>query len=314
MTQEKKLPQFLYSMLPHFWQRVEARKYSASAQALMMHFAGFLFGFHKTEAKISYSILQRYSGLSRPTVIKACKELVDGGLITHRVENNISIFGVVIDEDEELKKIQKHVNKELNTGKESLPPDSQEIITSQNSLLAKPLTSKDSLPPPSQNSLHIKDSPLLKKGLAKERANAGFFDDVFFDFEKGEFHMSPEQEAKYEELYEKRIKSLGLDMTQIYQKACKKIIERRNTDSEVKKPGVWLDRYFRDASYGDVFKYGAQSKEEKKNFESNYEFWCSLSHYTDMRVSGRFLLVNDKEYNFYSSPEIFKEAFINYEF
>jgi CRP-like cAMP-binding protein len=95
MSQEKKLPPFLFSMQPHSWQRVEARKFSASAQTMMFHFVGFLFGFHKTEAKISYSILQEYSGLSRPTVIRACKELVDGGLITHRVENNISIFGVV---------------------------------------------------------------------------------------------------------------------------------------------------------------------------------------------------------------------------
>lgn len=99
MTKEEKLPPFLYSMLPHSWQRVEARKYSASAQCMMLHLAGFLFEGHKTEAKISYSILEKFSGLSRPTVIKACRELVDGGLITHKVENNISIFSVVKDED-----------------------------------------------------------------------------------------------------------------------------------------------------------------------------------------------------------------------
>lgn len=319
MTQIKKLPQFLYSMQPHCWQRVEARKYSASAQTMMFHFVGFLFGFHKSEAKISYSILQEYSGLSRPTVIKACKELVDGGLITHRVENNISIFGVVFDEDEELQNMQKRVNKEISTGKESLPPDSQEIITSKESLPAKPLTSKESLPPPSQNSLHIKERPKekpIKKslGLFAREAGAGFFDDVTFDFDKKVFVMSNEHEAKYCELYEKRIKSLGLDMTEIYQKACKKIMERKNTSSEVKKFGVWLDIFFRDWSYGDVYQKGAQSEAEHKNFEANYNFWCSLPDYTDMRVSGRYLITNGKEYNFYSSPEVFKEAFVNYEF
>jgi hypothetical protein len=312
MTQEKKLPPFLFSMQPHSWQRVEARKFSASAQTMMFHFVGFLFGFHKTEAKISYSILQEYSGLSRPTVIRACKELVDGGLITHRVENNISIFGVVFDEDEEFQKIQKRVNKEIITGKESLPDDNQEIITSKESLPEKPVTSKESLPPTSQNSLHIKEGRerSLKKGLG---LSADFFDAVSFDFDKKVFDMTQEHEDKYTELYNKKIESLGLNMTEIYQDACKRVVERQNTKREVKNFGKWLDNFFKDASYGNVFKRGAQNKAEQKNFDTNYELFCSLEHYKDMKVSGIFLIVKGKEYNFYSAPEIFNEAFRDHE-
>lgn len=311
MSQEKKLPPFLFSMQPHSWQRVEARKFSASAQTMMFHFVGFLFGFHKTEAKISYSILQEYSGLSRPTVIRACKELVDGGLITHRVENNISIFGVVFDEDEEFKKIQKRVNKEIITGKESLPDDTQEIITSKESLPEKPPTSKESLPPPSQNSLHNKEDPLFKeKSAINKRLNAGFLDKIYFDFETKNFVNTEELNKYVVDEYLERIHHFNIDPQDVYDKACKNIVERVNTRNEVKKAGVWLLSLFRDASYGNVYKYGATNAIEKKNFETNYELFCSLKDFSNMRVDKRFLIVKGKEYNFYSAPEIFKEALV----
>jgi len=311
MTQEKKLPPFLFSMQPHSWQRVEARKFSASAQTMMFHFVGFLFGFHKTEAKISYSILQEYSGLSRPTVIRACKELVDGGLITHRVENNISIFGVVFDEDEEFQKIQKRVNKEIITGKESLPDDTQEIITSKESLPEKPPTSKESLPPTSQNSLPNKEDPLFKeKSAINKRLNAGFLDKIYFDFETKNFVNTEELNKHVVDEYLQRIHHFNIDPQDVYDKACKNIVERVNTRNEVKKAGVWLLSLFRDASYGNVYKYGATNAIEKKNFETNYELFCSLKDFSNMRVDKRFLIVNGKEYNFYSSPEIFAEALV----
>lgn len=297
-------------MLPHFWQRVEARKYSASAQCMMLHLAGFLFGWHKTEAKISYSILERFSGLSRPTVIKACKELVDGGLITHRVENNISVFGVVIDEDKELEKIQKHVNKELNTGKDSLLEDtlneSQEIITSQNSLLVETPTSKDSLLASGKRILPIKELPFKKKSLAKEKLDASFLDKISFNFERGQFENTDELNEFVVKEYLERIRHFGYDAQKIYDDACETIVRRRGTRHEVKKPGIWLCNLFKDASYGNVYKYGHTSEAEKRNFEVNYRFFCSLESYEDMRIEGRFLIYKNREFSFYSSPETFR--------
>ena len=320
MSQEKKLPPFLYSMLPHSWQRVEARKYSASAQCMMLHLAGFLFGWHKTEAKISYSVLEKFSGLSRPTVIRACRELVEGRLITHRVENGISIFGVFIEEDLELKKVQDHVEKEIKNGKDALSTktfeqnETQEIFTSQNSLLAKPLTSQNSLPPASQNFLPIKETLHIKKSISKEREPlAGIFlEKIYFNYETRKFENVDGLQKFVTREYFERIRHFGLDGQKIYDDACESIFQRKGTPLEVKKPGFWLLSIFKDASYGNVFKCGATNAAEKDNFVTNYALWCSVTNYKDFQVSGRFLCVKDKEFNFYSSPEIFRKVLEGY--
>ncbi len=311
MKEEFFVPNF--TQAPNYFFDELLKELSSTEVHVMCAIIRKTYGWHKAEDRISFSQLTQATGLALSTVQNAIKKLVEKGIIVSKIVNGIRAYSFIVKKENEVTNKESLRDQQQNN---SYIPNAGIDTVQNNSYIPESGIGVYRIPvtPPLPLNGNTERTAFLNKDSKIKEPNAGFFDDVFFDFEKGEFHMSPEQEAKYEELYEKRIKSLGLDMTQIYQKACKKIIERRNTDSEVKKPGVWLDRYFRDASYGDVFKYGAQSKEEKKNFESNYEYWCSLPHYTDMRVSGRFLLVNNKEYNFYSAPEIFKEAFINYEF
>ncbi len=323
MSQTKKLPFFNYDMNPRSWTRKEMRKMSGNTWKVLCLVGTFTIGFQRREAKISLSLMEDYCGMCRKTCIKSAKELVEMGLITHEIIDGISVYGVVFEDDLDNEKLnnaykkEKKIaesgfneeNQENNTSVNSTLDEVQEISTSGNITLAKGVTSVNFTPEGSVNSAQNIDGLLSKRKSAIYRGlNAGFLDKIYFDFETKNFVNTEELNKYVVDEYLQRIHHFNIDPQDVYDKACKNIVERVNTRNEVKKAGVWLLSLFRDASYGNVYKYGATNAIEKKNFETNYELFCSLKDFSNMRVDKRFLIVNGKEYNFYSSPEMFKEA------
>lgn len=319
MTQIKKLPVYNFDMIPKVWSRKEMRKMSGNAWKVLSLVGTFTIGFQRREAKISLSLMEDYCGMCRKTCIRAAKELVELGLITHEVIDGISVYKVIFEDDtdneqleEAYKKEKKLVdsNSETQASVNSTLVGVQEISTSVNITLAEGVTSVNFTPEGSVNSAqNIDDLFSNKKSAIYKGLNAGFLDKIYFDFEKKNFVNTEELNKYVVDEYLERIHHFGIDPQDVYDKACKNIVERVNTRNEVKKAGLWLLSLFRDASFGNVYKYGATNANEKKNFETNYELFCSLKDFSNMRVDKRFLIVKGKEYNFYSSPEIFKEAF-----
>lgn len=318
MTQIKKLPVYNFDMIPKIWSRKEMRKMSGNAWKVLSIVGTFTIGFQRREAKISLSLMEDYCGMCRKTCIRAAKELVELGLITHEVIDGISVYKVIFEDDtdteqlEEAYKREKKIaesNSETEASVNSTLVGVQEISTSVNITPAEGVTSVNFTPGGSVNSAqNIDDLFSNKKSAIYKGLNAGFLDKIYFDFENKNFVNTEELNKYVVDEYLERIHHFGIDPQDVYDKACKNIVERVNTRNEVKKAGVWLLSLFRDASFGNVFKYGATNAIEKKNFETNYELFCSLKDFSNMRVDKRFLIAKDKEYNFYSSPEIFKEA------
>lgn len=318
MTQIKKLPVYNFDMIPKVWSRKEMRKMSGNAWKVLSLVGTFTIGFQRREAKISLSLMEDYCGMCRKTCIRAAKELVELGLITHEVIDGISVYKVIFEDDtdneqleEAYKKEKKLVdsNSETQASVNSTLEDTQEISTSVNITPAEGVTSVNFTPEGSVNSAqNIDDLFSNKKSAIYKGLNAGFLDKIYFDYDSNNFVGTEELNKYVVDEYLERIRHFGLDAQEVYNKACVDFVRRKNTRHEVKKAGVWLLSLFRDASFGNVFKYGATNANEKKNFETNYELFCSLKDFSNMRVDKRFLIVKGKEYNFYSSPEIFKEA------
>jgi phage replication O-like protein O len=314
MSQEKKLvPNF--TQTPNVFFDEWLTELSSSEIHVLCAIIRKTYGWRKEEDKISFSQLKSMTNLALSTIQNAIKKLIERGIIASRIVDGICSYSFVLEtphNEMEKNLPDKKINTIPNSGK-GIVQNNSYIPNSGKEVYRNPVT------PPIPNSGNTKES--LEKKEIKESLSLfiredgfGCFDSVNFDFDKKIFVMTPEQEKKYYDRYEKKIESLGLKMFEVYQKACKKVVERQNTDKEVKRFGVWLDIFFKDASNGNVYKKGALDEAEQKNFDTNYEFFCSLSHFKGMKVSGKYLFVKNKEYNFYSSPEIFKEAFKDYEF
>ncbi len=323
MTQIKKLPVYNFDMIPKIWSRKEMRKMSGNAWKVLSIVGTFTIGFQRREAKISYSLLEDYTGMCRKTCIRAAKELVELGLILHEVIDGISVYKVIFEDDtdteqlEEAYKREKKLvesNSETEASVNSTLEDTQEIITSVNSTLVKGGGSVNSTLEGSVKNAHNIQNGFLNKKTAIYNGHAGFLDKIYFDYDTNNFVGTEELNKYVVDEYLERIQNFGLDGQEIYNKACVDFVRRKNTRHEVKKAGIWLLSLFRDASFGDVYKYGATSQVEKNNFKVNYELYCSFPHFRDFRLEQRrFLIVKGKEYSFYSSPEIFREAFKDYE-
>ncbi len=319
------LPNF--TQAPNYFFDVLLNQLSSTEVHVMCAIIRKTYGWHKAEDKISFSQLTQATNLALSTVQSAIKKLIDKGIVVSRIVDGVRAYSFLV---------EKKTLESQSTSKEPLPAKSEQNATEDkqqnnsyipnngidnaqnNSYIPASGMEVYRIPvtpplPESGNTERTAEKKELKKGLGLLADRAGFFDAVSFDFDKKVFDMTQEHEDKYTELYKKKIESLGLNMTEIYQDACKRVVERQNTNREVKNFGKWLDNFFKDASFGNVFKRGAQNKAEQKNFETNYELFCSLEHYKDMKVSGIFLIVKGKEYNFYSAPEIFKEAFRDHE-
>lgn len=318
MTQIKKLPVYNFDMIPKIWSRKEMRKMSGNAWKVLSLVGTFTIGFQRREAKISLSLMEDYCGMCRKTCIRAAKELVELGLITHEVIDGISVYKVIFEDDtdsEQLEEAYKREKKLVDSNSETQASVNstlvgvQEISTSVNITPEEGVTSVNFTPGGSVNSTQNKDDLFSnKKSAIYKGLNAGFLDKIYFDYDSNNFVGTEELNKYVVDEYLERIRHFGLDAQEVYNKACVDFVRRKNTRHEVKKAGVWLLSLFRDASFGNVFKYGATNANEKKNFETNYELFCSLKDFSNMRVDKRFLIVKGKDYNFYSSPEIFKEA------
>lgn len=270
------------------------------------------YGWHKAEDKISFSQLTQATGLALSTVQNAIKKLVDKGIVVSKIVDGIRAYSFIVNKENEVTSKDSLLENEQNN---SYIPDNGIDTVQNNSYIPDSGIGVYRIPvtPPLPFSGNTERTTFLKKD-SKINPLAGFLDKIYFDYDTNNFVGTEELNKYVVDEYLERIQHFGLDAQEIYNKACVDFVRRKNTRHEVKKAGIWLLSLFRDASFGDVYKYGATSQVEKNNFKVNYELYCSFPHFRDFRLEQRrFLIVKGKEYSFYSSPEIFREAFKDYE-
>lgn len=269
------------------------------------------YGWHKAEDQISFSQLTKATGLALSTVQKAIKKLVDKGIIVSKIIDGVRAYSFIVKKEQEL------------TSKNSLPDDEQinsyipqyGIDNVQNNSYI-PQYGRGGLPQYGMGGIpqygNTKETPLKKESKTKGPLADFFMEKISFNFETKKFENVEELDRFVAKEYLERIRHFGLDAQKIYDDACDTIFQRKGTPLEVKKPGKWLLSIFKDASYGNVFKFGATNEIEENNFLINYDLWCSWPDYKEFQVSGKFLCANKKEFSFYSSPEIFKKVLEDY--
>lgn len=299
------LPNF--TQAPNYFFDVLLNQLSSTEVHVMCAIIRKTYGWHKAEDKISFSQLTKATGLALSTVQNAIKKLVDKGIVVSKIVEGVRAYSFIVNKENEVTSKESLLDEEQNN---SYIPNPGIDTVQNNSYIPESGMGVYRIPvtPPLPSNGNTERTAFLNKDSKIKEPIAGFLDKVFFNFSTCEFENGDEVVPIFVELFEKRIESFGSSMSEVYQKACETIIRRKNTRHEVKKHGKWLYNFFLDASFGNVFKYGATNAIEKKNFETNYELFCSLKDFSNMRVDKRFLIVKSKEYSFYSSPEIFREA------
>jgi len=289
-----------FTQTPNYFYDVLLKELSSTEVHVLCAIIRKTYGWHKAEDRISFSQLKKETGLALSTVQSAIKKLVDKGIVISKIVDGISCYTFLV-EREEIKE-----DREEDSNNSCIPPNGMDIVQSNSYI------------PPNGMGVYretvgggYRDSVTQKsavKEILKEKLKpiASFLDKISFNFETKQFENTDELQEFVTREYLERIKHFGYDAQKIYDDACETIVRRRGTRHEVKKPGIWLCNLFKDASFGNVYKYGHTSEVEKRNFEVNYRFFCSLESYENIRVEGRFLIYKNREFSFYSSHEVFR--------
>ncbi len=128
------IPNDLFDMLPELGEALTK---------FLLAICRLTFGYHRDRARASLTKLQKMTGLSRPSVVKAANQALELGLVEKIKDGGVNEWVVNVVNHQELGLVKK-----LNqTSKEALPPSIKEKETNNNNILnkkdgAKPRTHK----------------------------------------------------------------------------------------------------------------------------------------------------------------------------